>query len=424
MVDAAGTTVYGYSAGGQLWTEDGPFDSDTVTNTYQNRLRVALSLGQPTGAWTNAFPIYVTDDSSDNPANWGAPVATGEWFWPNLQARREVYFTPKSGRFVYFRRTTAWGWYRTQGYPGFASANEIWVYEQSGGWELASETRYIYDGKRVIQVRNSANTPAVSYTRGTDLSGSLEGAGGIGGLLARSTLNPQLSTAFYHSDGNGNVTALVDSNQELAASYRYDPFGNLISQSGALAAANVYRFSSKEHHLSSGLYYYLYRFYSPTLQRWVNRDPINELGFSNFRIRSRDRGAPRRSEEKITYAFVANDPLNSHDPLGLFIADFKVYGNYCGPGWCDGKKQSEADCAKCPRKTLSPPIDAMDTCCRRHDLYIGVGGDAAKADAAMCECLKKINPEDITPPAGMTENQVSLILSAMLGTFCHLKPHE
>jgi len=55
MVDAAGTTVYGYSAGGQLWTEDGPFDSDTVTNTYQNRLRVALSLGQPTGGWTNAF---------------------------------------------------------------------------------------------------------------------------------------------------------------------------------------------------------------------------------------------------------------------------------------------------------------------------------------------------------------------------------
>ena len=41
MVDAVGTTVYGYGAGGELWTENGPFDSDTVTNTYQNRLRVA-----------------------------------------------------------------------------------------------------------------------------------------------------------------------------------------------------------------------------------------------------------------------------------------------------------------------------------------------------------------------------------------------
>jgi hypothetical protein len=37
---------------------------------------------------------------------------------------------------------------------------------------------------RVIQERTTV--PTVSYTRGSDLSGSLEGAGGIGGLLARS----------------------------------------------------------------------------------------------------------------------------------------------------------------------------------------------------------------------------------------------
>src|SRR6266700_5107248 len=55
MVDASGTTKYAYAAGGQLWTEDGPFSSDTVTNTYNNRLRTALSLAQPTGAWTNGF---------------------------------------------------------------------------------------------------------------------------------------------------------------------------------------------------------------------------------------------------------------------------------------------------------------------------------------------------------------------------------
>src|SRR5207302_369481 len=51
-------------------------------------------------------------------------------------------------------------------------------------WHLDSETRYIYDSKRVIQERDGNNTPTVSYTRGTDLSGTFEGAGGIGGLLA------------------------------------------------------------------------------------------------------------------------------------------------------------------------------------------------------------------------------------------------
>ena len=49
MVDSLGTTRYTYDAAGQLLTEDGPFTSDTVTNTYSNRRRVGLSLQQPTG---------------------------------------------------------------------------------------------------------------------------------------------------------------------------------------------------------------------------------------------------------------------------------------------------------------------------------------------------------------------------------------
>jgi len=48
----------------------------------------------------------------------------------------------------------------------------------SGRWVLASETRYVYDGMRVIQERNINGVPTVAYTRGPDLSGTLEGAGG------------------------------------------------------------------------------------------------------------------------------------------------------------------------------------------------------------------------------------------------------
>ena len=55
MVDGVGTTKYTYSASGQMLTEDGPFASDTVTNTYWNRLRVNMNLQQPTGVWTNQF---------------------------------------------------------------------------------------------------------------------------------------------------------------------------------------------------------------------------------------------------------------------------------------------------------------------------------------------------------------------------------
>jgi len=160
---------------------------------------------------------------------------------------------------------------------------------------------YIYDCMRVVQER-TGGSPQVSYTRGSDLSGSLEGAGGIGGLLARShgySSGNWSTHNCYHADGNGNITYLVNSSQGLAAKYRYDPYGNTISSSGSLASANVYRFSSKEFHVNSGLYYYGYRWYDPNLQRWLNRDPIYERGGINL------------------YGFVANDPVNILDLYGL-----------------------------------------------------------------------------------------------------------
>ncbi len=153
---------------------------------------------------------------------------------------------------------------------------KVW---QNSQWVTASETRYVYDGMLVVQERDANNLPVVSYTRGRDLSGTREGAGGIGGLLAR-TDNRLLVTgdptahACYHADGNGNITALANSTQGIVARYLYDPYGNLLAKAGSLADANLYRFSSKELHASSSLYYYGYRFYAPNLQRWLNRDPI------------------------------------------------------------------------------------------------------------------------------------------------------
>ena len=181
----------------------------------------------------------------------------------------------------------------------------------SGQWVLASETRYVYDGMRVIQERTSNGVPTVAYTRGPDLSGTLEGAGGIGGLLARSEWNSVSSTwshAFYHSDGVGNVTALAVPNGNdiaLAGSYRYDPFGRLIGTPTGLAARNTQRFSSKDWHNPSGFYYFGYRFYDPATQRWLNRDPIGEAGGVNL------------------YGYVGNNPIDLIDPFGLAEGDYK-----------------------------------------------------------------------------------------------------
>lgn len=90
-------------------------------------------------------------------------------------------------------------------------------------------------------------------TRGLDLSGSLGGAGGIGGILTRSSGYNASTGAwsihdYYHADGSGNITMLISnsSTRGIRAQYEYDPFGCVQTQSGTLASANTQRFSSKE----------------------------------------------------------------------------------------------------------------------------------------------------------------------------------
>ena len=165
-------------------------------------------------------------------------------------------------------------------------------------WIKTNEVRYIYDRELIVQERDSNNVPQVTYTRGLDLSGGFQNAGGVGGLLARTDSS---GSTYYHEDGNGNVTALMDGNQNIAARYLYNPFGRLIGKWGSIADANEMRFSSMPYYSKLGIYGYLGRYYDPNLQQFLNHDPIQEWGGFNL------------------YQFDFNDPVNRIDPNGHLV---------------------------------------------------------------------------------------------------------
>ena len=184
----------------------------------------------------------------------------------------------------------------------------------------AATHTYFYDGWNLIHEIIETTTALPNYPTtelfyhwGKDLSGSIGGAGGVGGLLYVSIANtnsnsnsnsstPPLTNSqlfFPTYDVNGNITHYCDQQGNVVASYTYDAFGNTIAQAGSMADTFSHRFSTKYFDVETGLYYYGYRFYSPELMRWLNRDPIEEQGGENL------------------YAFCKNNPIFAHDISGL-----------------------------------------------------------------------------------------------------------
>ncbi len=161
---------------------------------------------------------------------------------------------------------------------------------------------FIYDGWNLIQetVSTTSSTITNHYIWGKDLSGSLQGAGGVGGLLAviqsGTGGSPVVFFPFY--DNNGNITAYDDETGTIVAEYTYDAFGMSIAQTGTMVNAFKFRFSTKYYDSEIGTYYFGKRFFKPEYKRWLNRDPLQEKGGYN------------------QYAYVENQPLVYIDIIG------------------------------------------------------------------------------------------------------------
>ena len=165
-------------------------------------------------------------------------------------------------------------------------------------WSWVEDRDYVYDDWNLVyehRDHTSEGETELSYFWGPDLSGTLQGAGGVGGLVAVS-----IDGDFYFPgyDNNGNVIGYWDESGSLVAEDRYDAFGNTIDEDGDMTAVFPHRFSTKYYDAESDLYYYGYRYYSPSLGRWISRDPIGEEGGYNL------------------FVVCNNNPLAFIDPVG------------------------------------------------------------------------------------------------------------
>jgi RHS repeat-associated protein len=150
-----------------------------------------------------------------------------------------------------------------------------------------ASTGFLYDGLNLVQELNSG-TPAANYLTGLALDRTYSRSDSTG-------------TRSYLTDALGSTLGLTDSSGAITTAYSYDAYGNTTS-SGA-SSANPLQYAGREND-GTGLYYNRARYYSPSLGRFISRDPIGLGGGIN------------------TYAYAGGAPTSLTDPTGLVFEDF------------------------------------------------------------------------------------------------------
>lgn len=164
-------------------------------------------------------------------------------------------------------------------------------------YDTSTSTRFVYAGNQVSQeVTGSSNTLLRRYVMGPGDDEPLVWYEGSGMADRR----------FLQADERGSVVAASDGSGSLIAINSYDEFG--IPSSGNIGR---FQYTGQAYMPEIGLYNYKARFYSPTMGRFLQTDPVGYDAGLNI------------------YNYASSDPVNKIDPTGL--ADIVVVAGSTGP---------------------------------------------------------------------------------------------
>ena len=228
---------------------------------------------------------------------------------------------------------------------GYDSGNHVHTFGYDGDGNVTNDTfnTYSYDAEgrpvsvgsitgsydafnRLVEVHASGATTQILYAPDGYKFAYMNGqsvkwymaplAGGLQAVYTSGTPNPP--AYWLHSDWLGSARLASTTAQTLYGDQSYAPFGETYDTKNA--TLNVFTGQMQDLNSISNVYDFLYRQYSSTQGRWMVPDPAGAAAVDITNPQTWNR-----------YAYVANNPLNATDPLGLYKLNCNDPQNNCGP---------------------------------------------------------------------------------------------
>ena len=123
----------------------------------------------------------------------------------------------------------------------------------------------------------------------------------------------------FEKNLQGDIVAIYNTSGTSVAIYKYDAWGNVISETGTMASVNPFRYRGYYYDTETGFYYLQSRYYDPAIGRFINADNANVIHTT-----------PTALTDKNLYAYCDNNPVMRIDEDGEFWLTAIAIGFFVG----------------------------------------------------------------------------------------------
>ena len=281
--DTTGTSVtytYNYDTAGNLQSVQ---KNGATVQTYTYGDSQWRDLLTKVGGTTISY------DASGNPKNWYNGTTYTGLTWKNGRqlaqittgGRTSAYRYDADGIRTYKKVGSVAHEYRT--------LNGKVVYEKIGSGSTAKIMIFSYDAQgRPFAVKYSTNNGGsyITYFYALNQQGDVV----------------KIFRSLPSRDSNGNLNGLTEA---VYATYTYDAWDNILSQSGSMASTNPLRYRGYYYDSETGFYYLQSRYYDPATRRFINADVYSSTDSSD-------------AISCNMFAYCGNNPTSRSDETGDF----------------------------------------------------------------------------------------------------------